>query len=272
MGNNSPEKHSYQSLLKWTCQLLGAQRRYPFLFLSCLSVLMSLCSVCPTVFQTESSFLFWTHKGSCEGCLVLWDSPRLLLFHPHLFLISHLPLWARSLSSASPCRVVFFFFLSPILKPCWLVAWTQTPSAVIHPILSSSGAPADGGCRFMTHWLASSKNHPALHYTQKVLYPFYVKRTFSQVRFWQAWTYSCAQRHANSKYRLQQKAKTVMLSVDRASFSQTKKANCTSLAAHRLAACKVYPLFLLSRIKHENIVALEDIYESSNHLYLIMQL
>ncbi|XP_017160639.1 calcium/calmodulin-dependent protein kinase type 1D-like [Poecilia reticulata] len=27
-----------------------------------------------------------------------------------------------------------------------------------------------------------------------------------------------------------------------------------------------------SRIKHENIVALEDIYESSNHLYLIMQL
>ena len=27
-----------------------------------------------------------------------------------------------------------------------------------------------------------------------------------------------------------------------------------------------------SRIKHENIVALEDIYESHNHLYLIMQL
>lgn len=188
-----------------------------------------------------------------------------------------------SLSATCPCEhahchlhllaeLFFFFFLSPILKPCWLVAWTQTPSAVIHPILSSSGAPADGGCRFMTHWLASSKNHPALHYTQKVLYPFYVKRTFSQVRFWQAWMYSCAQRHANSKYRLQQKAKTVMLSVDRASFSQTKKANCTSLAAHRLAACKVYPLFLLSRIKHENIVALEDIYESSNHLYLIMQL
>lgn len=31
-------------------------------------------------------------------------------------------------------------------------------------------------------------------------------------------------------------------------------------------------MFLLSRIKHENIVALEDIYESSNYLYLIMQL
>lgn len=31
-------------------------------------------------------------------------------------------------------------------------------------------------------------------------------------------------------------------------------------------------LFLSCRIKHENIVALEDIYESSNHLYLIMQL
>lgn len=28
----------------------------------------------------------------------------------------------------------------------------------------------------------------------------------------------------------------------------------------------------LCRIKHENIVALEDIYESSNYLYLIMQL
>lgn len=26
------------------------------------------------------------------------------------------------------------------------------------------------------------------------------------------------------------------------------------------------------RIKHENIVALEDIYESPNHLYLVMQL
>lgn len=35
---------------------------------------------------------------------------------------------------------------------------------------------------------------------------------------------------------------------------------------------EVFLLFLLSRIKHENIVALEDIYESSNHLYLIMQL
>nr|XP_029504074.1 calcium/calmodulin-dependent protein kinase type 1D-like [Oncorhynchus nerka] len=29
---------------------------------------------------------------------------------------------------------------------------------------------------------------------------------------------------------------------------------------------------VLRKIKHENIVALEDIYESSNHLYLIMQL
>uniref|UniRef100_I3MRM4 calcium/calmodulin-dependent protein kinase n=1 Tax=Ictidomys tridecemlineatus TaxID=43179 RepID=I3MRM4_ICTTR len=29
---------------------------------------------------------------------------------------------------------------------------------------------------------------------------------------------------------------------------------------------------LVSRIKHENIVALEDIYESPNHLYLVMQL
>ncbi|PKU36882.1 hypothetical protein llap_12815 [Limosa lapponica baueri] len=29
---------------------------------------------------------------------------------------------------------------------------------------------------------------------------------------------------------------------------------------------------LASRIKHENIVALEDIYESPNHLYLVMQL
>lgn len=28
----------------------------------------------------------------------------------------------------------------------------------------------------------------------------------------------------------------------------------------------------LHRIKHENIVALEDIYESPDHLYLIMQL
>lgn len=132
MGNNSPEKHSYQSLLKWTCQLLGAQRRYPFLFLSCLSVLMSLCSVCPTVFQTESSFLFWTHKGSCEGCLVLWDSPRLLLFHPHLFLISHLPLWARSLSSASPCRVVFFFFSFSNIKTL-LVGCLDTDSQCRDP-------------------------------------------------------------------------------------------------------------------------------------------
>lgn len=31
-------------------------------------------------------------------------------------------------------------------------------------------------------------------------------------------------------------------------------------------------LLLFCRIKHENIVALEDIYESSNYLYLIMQL
>ncbi|GCC21129.1 hypothetical protein chiPu_0019596 [Chiloscyllium punctatum] len=29
---------------------------------------------------------------------------------------------------------------------------------------------------------------------------------------------------------------------------------------------------VLRRIKHENIVALEDIYESPNHLYLVMQL
>lgn len=29
---------------------------------------------------------------------------------------------------------------------------------------------------------------------------------------------------------------------------------------------------LFCRIKHENIVALEDIYESPDHLYLIMQL
>ena len=31
-------------------------------------------------------------------------------------------------------------------------------------------------------------------------------------------------------------------------------------------------LFFSFRIKHENIVALEDIYESPNHLYLVMQL
>lgn len=31
-------------------------------------------------------------------------------------------------------------------------------------------------------------------------------------------------------------------------------------------------LCLYCRIKHENIVALEDIYESSDYLYLIMQL
>lgn len=30
--------------------------------------------------------------------------------------------------------------------------------------------------------------------------------------------------------------------------------------------------FFTFRIKHENIVALEDIYESPNHLYLVMQL
>lgn len=30
--------------------------------------------------------------------------------------------------------------------------------------------------------------------------------------------------------------------------------------------------FFFFRIKHENIVALEDIYESPNHLYLVMQL
>lgn len=30
--------------------------------------------------------------------------------------------------------------------------------------------------------------------------------------------------------------------------------------------------FFPFRIKHENIVALEDIYESPNHLYLVMQL
>lgn len=30
--------------------------------------------------------------------------------------------------------------------------------------------------------------------------------------------------------------------------------------------------FFSFRIKHENIVALEDIYESPNHLYLVMQL
>lgn len=29
---------------------------------------------------------------------------------------------------------------------------------------------------------------------------------------------------------------------------------------------------VLRKIKHENIVALEDIYESPNHLYLVMQL
>ena len=31
-------------------------------------------------------------------------------------------------------------------------------------------------------------------------------------------------------------------------------------------------VFFSFRIKHENIVALEDIYESPNHLYLVMQL
>lgn len=40
---------------------------------------------------------------------------------------------------------------------------------------------------------------------------------------------------------------------------------------------KLNHYFILSdlyffRIKHENIVALEDIYESPNHLYLVMQL
>lgn len=38
------------------------------------------------------------------------------------------------------------------------------------------------------------------------------------------------------------------------------------------ARLRVVFLLLSCRIKHENIVALEDIYESSNHLYLIMQL
>lgn len=55
-----------------------------------------------------------------------------------------------------------------------------------------------------------------------------------------------------------------------------EKANCTSLVAcaemNRRRQQAVNFLFCLSRIKHENIVALEDIYESSNHLYLIMQL
>lgn len=34
----------------------------------------------------------------------------------------------------------------------------------------------------------------------------------------------------------------------------------------------VCAFFFTFRIKHENIVALEDIYESPNHLYLVMQL
>lgn len=33
-----------------------------------------------------------------------------------------------------------------------------------------------------------------------------------------------------------------------------------------------YHILYFFRIKHENIVALEDIYESPNHLYLVMQL
>jgi hypothetical protein len=39
-----------------------------------------------------------------------------------------------------------------------------------------------------------------------------------------------------------------------------------------LVLTKCVCLLASRRIKHENIVALEDIYESPNHLYLVMQL
>lgn len=100
-----------------------------------------ILSNCP---QTATLFLFWTKKGSCEGYLVLWDSPPPCLpppafsFQPpalvNTFCHLHI-LWHRS-----------FFFLR--LKPCWLVTWTQTPSIVISLVLFSSGAPADGVCHF----------------------------------------------------------------------------------------------------------------------------
>lgn len=44
-----------------------------------------------------------------------------------------------------------------------------------------------------------------------------------------------------------------------------------SLHVSYLLFC-VCAFFFSFRIKHENIVALEDIYESPNHLYLVMQL
>lgn len=39
-----------------------------------------------------------------------------------------------------------------------------------------------------------------------------------------------------------------------------------------LTVLTILCVYFFFRIKHENIVALEDIYESPNHLYLVMQL
>ena len=47
---------------------------------------------------------------------------------------------------------------------------------------------------------------------------------------------------------------------------------CVCVTKNMLQFNNLDQWFVLHRIKHENIVALEDIYESPDHLYLIMQL
>lgn len=113
-------------------------------------------SVYPT-HQTASVFSFLTPGGSCqgcEGCRLLRDPPP-----PPAVPLPLPPLQPPALARALCHLHILAFFL--ITRPCWSVAWTQTPGAEIHPILFPSGAPADGACRFMTHRLASSSKNPS---------------------------------------------------------------------------------------------------------------
>lgn len=231
MGDNSPEKLSYQSLLKQACQVLGVVAWLQFLsfdfllFSLCLvyhpffSLSSSLGSVLSKSTQTATFFaLDLERKWSSEGCLVLWDSSHLLLFRPHLFLFSHLPLWTHSVICISPCRGVFF----SILKPCWLPGH-RLPASWSVVLYFLQVLLLTGVCCFVTHWLASSKNPPSLHHAQKVLSVIWSIH-FARFFFW-----TCTNEHTHTvtqspnKCCTRNQKKNVFFSVGRASFQQKKR-------------------------------------------------
>lgn len=83
---------------------------------------------------------------------------------------------------------------------------------------------------------------------------------------WEMW---CSPLHTKGFYALHKTSSVNINSV----CTQAEGHNTFVNSSHQKQCFfKACFLLLFCRIKHENIVALEDIYESSNYLYLIMQL